>query len=130
MWRVLERRRPHQKHVLAQKCNALILGEQNFADIKNTFQRMRRCHQRSNEGGTVGKYRLAGVVSLFALTGKTVLKFGARMTRPRLLESLARRYPVCSGRCAFMLAHLPKHPRQEALECARCEVAILFVSAT
>ena len=32
MWRVLERRRPHQKHVLAQKCHALILGEQNFPD--------------------------------------------------------------------------------------------------
>ena len=91
---------------------------------------MRRCHQRSNEGGTVGKYRLAGVVSLFALTGKTVLKFGARMTRPRLLESLARRYPVCSSLCAFMLAHRPKQQRRDAVERARCEVEILLVSAT
>ena len=59
MWRVLERRRPHQKHITAQKCHALILGEHNFAHIKNTFQRMRRCQQRSKQSGTVAKDRVA-----------------------------------------------------------------------
>ena len=97
MWRVLERRRPNQKHITAQKCHALILGEQYFPDIKNTFQRIHRCRQRRKEGGTIGKDRVAGALGFLVLTRKRNWKGGDESSSQAVLCKRYRRDSRRSG---------------------------------